>query len=109
MSDRQDAATEQKDPDEMGIQELAREYMRAVNDHEARKEGLLADLAGDYYQPGYLDDDDWDLLKRLINAQMLDGAMTIIEVAAHRKVATEAGREDELDDDWPAKSGGIDA
>lgn len=81
---------------------IAREHLRAVDEAEAQREEILAEWAAEYYRPGYLDDDDWDLLKRLLEVGEHDGAFTVIEVAAYRKAATELGLEDEVDE-WPAR------
>lgn len=91
-------------PDSIG--DLAHRYLRAVDEAEAQKESFLAGCAEDYYEPGFLSDDEWELLKDCVNASNYDDAMVVVEVAIHRKVATEEGREDEFDREWPAKGGG---
>lgn len=91
------------DDSERSITEIAHDYLRAVEDAEAKKEEILAEWAMEYYQPGYLDDDEWDRLKDLLEAGDSEHAIMQLEIACYRKAATELGREDEFDDDWPAK------
>lgn len=91
---------------ERSIEDLAREYLRAIEDHEARKEELLADWAEEYYRPGYLDDEEWQRVKDLLDVDDVEHAEMQIRIAIYRKVATELDREDEFDDEWPAKGGG---
>jgi len=38
------------------IKDIAHDYLRAVEDHEAKKEELMAEFAEEYHRPGYLDD-----------------------------------------------------
>lgn len=97
-----------RDSEDRRVQHTAREYIRAVDNHEAALESFLADLAEDYYEPGYLDDTEWDTLKRMLGSDEFgkDDVLMIIEIAAYRKAATELDREDEFDDEWPAKEGG---
>ena len=89
---------------ERSIKDIAHDYLRAVEDHEAKTEELLAEFAEDYYRPGYLDDGEWDRLKDLLESGDSEHALMQLEIACYRKAATELGREDEFDDDWPAKS-----
>jgi ABC-type nitrate/sulfonate/bicarbonate transport system substrate-binding protein len=91
------------DHDDEGIKKLAHRYLRAVENAEAKKEEILAEWAEEYYRPGYLDDDEWRLLKDLVESSDHEHALMQLEIAAYRKAATELGREDEFDDDWPAK------
>lgn len=98
----------EKDPSEMEMTELSREYLRAVDRHEARKQELLASWAEEYYRPGYLADEEWELLKTLVETGAdREEILVVAEVAVYRKVATELGREDEFDDEWPAKDTGV--
>lgn len=92
---------------ECSIEELASEYLRAVDEREAAAESFLADCAEDYYEPGFLDDSEWETLKTLVRSDEFDtdDVLLVIEVATYRKAATEFGREDEFDGDWPAKGG----
>jgi len=92
------------DGTERSIKDIAHDYLRAVEDHEAKTEELLAEFAEEYYRPGYLDDDEWDRLKDLLEAGDSEHALMQLEIACYRKAATELGRENEFDDDWPAKS-----
>jgi len=94
--------------DERGIEVIASEYLRTLDEAEAKKEELLAQWAEEFYEPGYLDDDEWELLKELIEISDHDHAMMQLEIACYRKAATELGREGEFDSDWPAKGGGRD-
>jgi len=94
----------QSDDTERSIGDIAHDYLRAVEDHKAKKEELLAEWAEEYYRPGYLDDGEWERLKSLMDAGDTDHALMQLEIACYRKAATELGREDEFDDDWPAKS-----
>jgi len=87
------------------ISEIAHGYLQAVEEAEAKKEKILAEWAEEYYQPGYLDDDEWDRLKNLLETGDSEHALMQLEIACYRKAATELGREDEFDDDWPAKGG----
>jgi len=87
------------------ISEIAHEYLRAVDKAEAKKEQILAEWATEYYRPGYLDNDEWDRLKGLVEVGDTEHALMQLEIAAFRKAATELGREDEFDDNWPAKGG----
>lgn len=91
------------DAEDIGIGKLARKYLRTVNDHEAAKEALLSDWAEEYYLPGYLDVGEWELVKCLMDRGDTEHAQMQIEVAIFRKVATEQGRAQEFDDEWPAK------
>jgi len=92
--------------DGQDIEALAAEYLRAVDEAEATREKLLAEWAERFYEPGYLDDGEWELLKELLEAGDLDNVEMILEIATSWKVATEAGRGDEFDQEWPAKSEG---
>lgn len=103
MSRSDDGGTEQEN--NRSIDEIAHDYLRAVDEHEAKVESFLADCAEEYYEPGYLDDSEWDTLKELVQSNRLDDAMVVVEVAVYRKVTTEEGREDEFEGDWPAKGG----
>lgn len=85
------------------ITEIARDYLRATNNYEAKRESLLSEWAEEYYRPGYLNDDEWDLVKELMDADDTEHAFMQIEIAIYRKVATEEGRAHEFDDEWPAK------
>lgn len=96
----------QNNDEERTINDIAHDYLRAADEHEAKKEELLADWAEEYYAPGYLDDGEWDLVKDLMAAGETDDALMVIEVAIYRMVSTEAGRADEFEGDWPAKEGG---
>lgn len=95
-----------EDYEESSIQEIAHEFLRAVEEHEAKKEELLAEWAEEYYLPGYLDDSEWEQLKKLVHSGDDEHALMQVTIAAYRKAATELGREDEFDDEWPAKGGG---
>lgn len=86
------------------IEDIAREYLRAVDEYEAKKEEILTRWAEEYYQPGYLDDAEWERLKRLLDTGDTEHALMQVEIACYRKAATELGRQDEFDDEWPAKS-----
>ena len=90
---------------ERSITDIAREYLRAVDEAKAKKEEILAGWAEEYYEPGYLTDAEWERLKRLLDADDTDHALIQLEIACYRKAATELGREDEFDDEWPAKTG----
>lgn len=85
------------------IGELARRYLRAVDEHEAKIEKLLAEWAEEYYEPGYLSDDEWRIVKEMLEAGETDGVMTPISLAIYRKAATEEGRAHEFEGEWPAK------
>ena len=87
------------------ISEIAHDYLRAVEEAEEKKEEILAEWAEEYYQPGYLDDAEWDRLKKLLEAGDTEHVLIQLEIACYRKAATELGRENEFDDDWPAKGG----
>lgn len=90
---------------ERSIKEIAHEYLRAVEQAEESKERLLSEWAEEYYRPGYLDDDEWELVKDLMDEDDYDHVLMQIEIAMFRQAATEAGREDEFDDERPAKRG----
>jgi hypothetical protein len=92
------------DGSDCSIKEIAHEYLRAVEEHEAKVEEILADWAEEYYRPGYLNDQEWQQLKDLLRDGEDEYALMQVEIAAYRKAATELGRADEFDDDWPAKS-----
>lgn len=94
--------------EERSISDIAHEYLRATNEQEAKEEELLAEWAEEYYRPGYLSDSEWNTLKTLLRADEFgkDDVLVVIQVAAYRKASTELGREDEFDDEWPAKGGG---
>lgn len=92
------------DDAERSITDIAHDYLRAVEEHEAKTEELLSEWAEEYYRPGYLDDGEWEQLKDLMDAGETDYALMQVEIACYRKAATELGREDEFDDEWPAKS-----
>lgn len=92
-------------PETEPIGNLARRYLRAVDEHEAQKEEQLAEWAEEFYEPGYLDDDEWELLKDLLDAGDFEHVEMQVTIAIYRKVATEEGRSDEFDGEWPAKGG----
>lgn len=91
---------------ERSIEDIAHDYLRAVENHQAKTEELLAEWAEEYYKPGYLDDSEWERLKDLLKSGETDYALMQLEIACYRKAATELGRAEEFDDDWPAKNGG---
>ena len=93
------------DDTDRSIKEIAHDYLRAVDEAEAKKEEILSEWAKEYYQPGYLDDDEWDRLKDLLKARDTEHALMQMKIACYRKAATELNREDEFDDEWPAKGG----
>ena len=93
------------DGTDRSISEIAHDYLRAVEEAEAKREKILAEWADEYYEPGYLNDDEWGLLKNLLEDGDSEHALMQLEIACYRKAATELGREDEFDDDWPAKGG----
>ena len=94
------------DESDRGIKEIAHEYLRAVEEHEAKTEELLSEWAEDYYRPGYLSDSEWKQLKGLLKSGESDYALMQVEIASYRKAATELDRADEFDDEWPAKANG---
>lgn len=89
-----------------GIKDIAHDYLRAVEEHEAKTEELLSEWAEEYYRPGYLTDSEWEQLKDLLNSGESDYALMQVEIACYRKAATELDRADEFDDEWPAKANG---
>jgi hypothetical protein len=92
--------------EERSITDIAHDYLRAVEEHEAKTEELLAEWAEDFYLPGYLSNSEWEQLKDLIKSGESEYALMQLEIACYRKVATEHGRTDEFDDEWPAKHNG---
>ena len=94
------------DGTDRGIKDIAHDYLRAVEEHEAKTEELLSEWAEDYYRPGYLSDTEWEQLKDLLKSGESDCALMQLEIACYRKAATEHGRADEFDDEWPAKANG---
>lgn len=97
--------SEQDDEEtDRGIKDIAHNYLRAVEGHEAKTEELLSEWAEDFYRPGYLSDSEWERLKDLLKSGESDYAFMQLEIACYRKVATEHGRADEFDDEWPAKA-----
>ncbi|UXF50993.1 MAG: hypothetical protein HQRvContig04_41 [Haloquadratum phage sp.] len=89
-----------------GIEEIAHDYLRAVEEHEAKTEELLSEWAEEYYRPGYLTDSEWEQLKDLLKSGESDYALMQVEIACYRKAATELERADEFEDEWPAKANG---
>ena len=103
---KQDTDARPSGDEERSITDIAHDYLRAVEEHEAKTEELLAEWAQEYYRPGYLDDGEWEMLKDLLKSGETDYAMMQVEIACYRKAATELDRADEFDDEWPAKSNG---
>jgi len=85
----------------MSITDIAHDYLRANAEHEAKTEELLAEWAEEFYRPGYLDDGEWERLKELLKSGDSEHALMQVEIACYRKAASELGREDEFDDEWP--------
>lgn len=99
--------SEQSEPGvDRTIGDIAHDYLRAVEEHEAKTEELLSEWAEDFYRPGYLSDSEWEQLKDLLKSGESDYALMQAEIACYRKAATELGRADEFDDEWPAKANG---
>jgi len=88
----------------MSITDIAHDYLRAVDEHEAKTEELLAEWAEEFYGAGYLDDGEWERLKDLLKSGDSEHALMQVEIACYRKAASELGRGDEFDDEWPAKN-----
>ena len=93
------------DDTDRSIGDVAREYLRSLEREEAAIESFLADLAEEYYEPGYLYDEEWESLKKVVRSDEFDtdDTLVVVKVAALRKATTELGREDEVEQDWPAK------
>ena len=101
MSDKQTTHTG------CSIKKISHDYLRIVEKAEAKKEELLAEWV-EVYRPGYLTDDEWETLKGLVESSDHEHALMQVEITAYRKAATELGRADEFDDDWPAKKQSMD-
>lgn len=92
--------------DDAPASETARRYLRAVTEHEANQERLLAEWAEEYYEPGFLRTDEWEELKAFIHGNAdWDVIESIVTIAIYRRALTEMG-EATVEDDWPAAPGG---